>query len=104
MILVTFGFNRTALSATQAKLHFFRLVFGDRIISRKVNGVWPPRSCDITPLDYYLWDAVKDQCYAVKPATIDALKNNIREAICEIQLHTIDNAWLLHGRPRQPFE
>ena len=41
--------------------------------------------------EYYLWSAVKDKCYAVKPKTIDTLKNNIREAICEIQLHTIDN-------------
>ena len=30
-------------------------------------------------------------CYAGKPDTIDVLKNNIREAIAEIQLHTIDN-------------
>ena len=43
------------------------------------------------PLDYYLWGAVKDKCYADKPDTINALKDNIREAICEIQLHTIDN-------------
>ena len=35
--------------------------------------------------------AVKDKCYADKPETIDALKDNIREAIDEIQLHTIDN-------------
>ena len=26
-----------------------------------------------------------------KPEAIDALKDNIREAICEIELHTIDN-------------
>ena len=45
----------------------------------------------MTPLDYYLWDAVKDKCYAYKPETIDALKDNVREAIGEIQLHTIDN-------------
>ena len=45
----------------------------------------------MTPLDYYLGGAVKDKCYADKPETIDALKNNIREAFCEIQLHTIDN-------------
>ena len=32
-----------------------------------------------------------DKCYADKPETIDALKDNIREAIGEIQLHTIDN-------------
>ena len=42
-------------------------------------------------MDYYLWDAVKDTRYAYKPETIDALKDNIREAIGEIQLHTIVN-------------
>ena len=45
----------------------------------------------MTPLDYYLLDAVKNKCYAAKPDTIDALKDNIRQAIGEIQLHTIDN-------------
>ena len=45
----------------------------------------------MTPLDYYLWDAVKDKCYSDKSETIDALKDNIREAIGEIQLHTNDN-------------
>ena len=45
----------------------------------------------MTPLDYYLWRAVKDKCYADKQETIDALKDNIRKAIGEIQLHAIDN-------------
>ena len=53
------------------------------IISRSADVVWPPRSCDLTPLDYYLW-------VADNPETINALKDNIREAIGEIQLHTID--------------
>ena len=53
--------------------------------------VWLPRSCDLTPLDYYLWCPVKDKCYADKPETIGALKDNIREDIGEIQLHTIEN-------------
>ena len=43
------------------------------------------------PLDYYLWGAVKDKCYLDKPETVEGLKDNIREAIGEIQLHTIDN-------------
>ena len=59
-------------------------VFEDRIISRRADVVWPTRRCDLTPLDYYLWSAVK-------PETIDALKDDIREANGEIQLHTIDN-------------
>ena len=45
----------------------------------------------MTPLDYNLWGAVIDKCYAGKPETIDALKENIREAIGKIQLHTIVN-------------
>ena len=45
----------------------------------------------MTPLDYYLWGNVKDKCYADKPETIDALKDNIGVAIGETQLHTIDN-------------
>ena len=41
----------------------------------------------MTPLDNYLWVVVKDKYYADNPETIDALKDNTREAIDEIQLH-----------------
>ena len=50
-----------------------------RIISRRADVVWPPRSCDLTLLDHYLWGTVKR--YTDKPETIDALKDNIRAAI-----------------------
>ena len=63
----------------EAILDVLRNVFEDCIISRKADVVWPSRSCDLTPLDYYLWDAVKDRCYADMPDTIDALKDNIGE-------------------------
>ena len=86
----------------EATLDVLRPVFEDRIISRRASVVWPLRSCDLTPLDYYLWGALKE-----KPKIIDALKYNIHEAIGEILLHTIDNVlknwtnwnWcrLLHG-------
>ena len=75
----------------EATLDVLRPAFEYCIISRRADIVWPHRSCDLTPLDYYLWGTVKDKCYADKPETIDALKKNIREAIVEIQLHTIDN-------------
>ena len=58
-------------------------------------------------LDYYLWGAVKDKCYGDKLERIDALKDNMCEAIGEIQLHTIDviKNWTDRvGQPRQPFE
>ena len=66
---------------TEATLYVLRPVFEDRIISRRADVVWPPRSCDLSPLDYYLWCAVKDKCSADKPETIDSLKDNSREAI-----------------------
>ena len=75
--------------AAEATLNVLQPVFEDLIISRRADVVWPPRSCDLTPLDYYLWGAVKDKCYADKPQSIDALKDNVRKAIGEI--HTIDN-------------
>ena len=57
----------------EATLNVLRAVSEDRIISRRADVVWPPRSWDLTPLDYYLWGAVTDKCYADKPETIDAL-------------------------------
>ena len=87
----------------EVTLDVLRHVFEERIISRRAEVVWPPRSCDLTPLDYYLWGA---KCYADKPETIDALKDNIREAIGEIQLHKIDNVLKNWARlaMQQPFE
>ena len=75
----------------EATLDVLRPVFEDRIISRRADVVWPPQSCDLAPLDYYLWSNVEDKCHADKPETIEALKDNIRKAIGEIQLPTIDN-------------
>ena len=75
----------------ETTLDVLRPVFEDRIVSRRAVIVWSPRSCDFKPSDYYLWVAVKDKCYADKPETIDALKDNIRESIVEIQRYTINN-------------
>ena len=36
------------------RLNVLSPVFEDRIISDRSDVVWPPRSCDLTPLDYYL--------------------------------------------------
>ena len=38
----------------EATLDVLHPVFEDRIISRRADVAWPPRSCYLTPLDYYL--------------------------------------------------
>ncbi|GFV39533.1 uncharacterized protein TNCV_1367741 [Trichonephila clavipes] len=59
--------------------------FGDRPISRFGPVNWPPRSCDLTPLDYFLWGYVKSLVYADKPQTLDHLEDNIRRVIADIR-------------------
>ncbi|GFT89277.1 transposable element Tc3 transposase [Trichonephila clavipes] len=59
--------------------------FGDRLISRFGSVNWPPRSCDLTPLDYFLWGYVKSLVYADKPQTLENLEDNIRRVIADIR-------------------
>ena len=73
--------GRRYVPHSQVTQDVLRISFEDRIISRRADIVWPPRSCDSTPFDYYLWVTVNDKYYADKPETSDALKDNIREAI-----------------------
>ena len=79
------------LHTAEATFDVLRPIFEDRVISSRADVVWPARGYVLTPLDYYLWGGVRDKCYTDKPETIAALKHNCREAIGEIQLHTIDN-------------
>ncbi|GFT27101.1 hypothetical protein TNCV_4676161 [Trichonephila clavipes] len=46
---------------------------------------WPKRSCDLTPLDYFLWGYVKSLVYADKPQMLDHLEDNIRRVIADIR-------------------
>ena len=75
---------------TKATLDVSCPVFEDHIISCRADVVRLSRNWDLTPLDYYLWATVKDKYYANKQDTINALKDNIREAIGGIRMHTID--------------
>ncbi|GFV51809.1 DUF4817 domain-containing protein [Trichonephila clavipes] len=39
----------------RATIDLLKDAFGDRLISRFRPVNWPARSCDLTPLDYFLW-------------------------------------------------
>ncbi|GFT07990.1 uncharacterized protein TNCV_3347761 [Trichonephila clavipes] len=43
----------------RAAIDLLKDTFGDRLISRFGPVNWPPRFCDLTPLDYFLWGYVK---------------------------------------------
>ncbi|GFU66315.1 putative transposable element [Trichonephila clavipes] len=59
--------------------------FGDRLISRFGPVKWPPKSCFLTPLDYFLWGYVKSLVSADRPQTLDHLEDNIRPVIADIR-------------------
>lgn len=39
---------------------FLKSFFGNRLVSK---GLWPPRSPDLTPLDFFLWGHLKNKVY-----------------------------------------
>ncbi|GFX66336.1 DUF4817 domain-containing protein [Trichonephila clavipes] len=69
----------------RATIDLLKDTFGDRLISRFGPVNWPPRSCDLTPLDYFLWSYVNSLVYADKPQTLDHLEDNIRRVIADIR-------------------
>ncbi|GFS92250.1 putative DD41D transposase [Trichonephila clavipes] len=70
---------------TRATIDLLKDTFSDHIISRFGPVNWPPRSCYLTPLDYFLWGYVKSLVYADKPQTLDHLEDNIRRVIADIR-------------------
>ncbi|GFX26354.1 transposable element Tc3 transposase [Trichonephila clavipes] len=69
--------------------------FGDRLISRFGPVNWPSRSCDLTPLDYFLRDYVKSLVYTDTPQTLDHLEDNICPVNCRF---TTTNFGKSHGK------
>lgn len=76
-------FQQDSATAHTAKITLQKIqeVFQDRVIT---NNIWPPRSPDLTPCDFYLWGALKEKVYRSNPHTLDELKTNIRQEIAAI--------------------
>ena len=49
---IWFQQDGTIWHTAEATLDVLRTVFEDHIINRRADFVWPPRNCDLTPLDY----------------------------------------------------
>ncbi|GFV72866.1 putative transposase [Trichonephila clavipes] len=82
----------TTCHTARATIDLLKDTFGDRLISRFGPVNWPPRSCDLTPLDYFLWGYVKSLIYADKPQTLDHLEDNIRRVIADIRPQMLEKS------------
>ena len=68
---------------------FLNETFPNRWIGRDGPIPWPPRSPNITSLDFFLWGYVNDIVYKTKVRDMDELKQRISNAMT-----TIDEAML----------
>ncbi|KAJ4433388.1 hypothetical protein ANN_15647 [Periplaneta americana] len=73
--------DRTTAHTSSSSLRAITDIFEGRVIS---EGLWPARSPDLTPCDFYLWSSLKDRVYRSNPRTLDELKNNIQREIVKI--------------------
>lgn len=69
-----------------APAHFDRRVrqllisrFGERFIGRGAPIQYPPRSPDLTPLDFSIWGIIKDKVYSRNPSSLTELRQCIVE-------------------------
>ena len=63
---------------------FLNQQFPDAWTGRRGPVEWPPRSPDLSPLDFYLWGHLKFMVYQVKIQDINHLKERITDAIRSI--------------------
>ncbi|GFU34078.1 putative DD41D transposase [Trichonephila clavipes] len=82
----------------RATIDLLKDTFGDSLISRFGPVNWPPRSCNLTPLDYFLSGYVKSLVYADRPQTLDHLEDNICRVIADIRPQMLENSSKI-GRP-----
>lgn len=61
-----------------------REIFSGKLISRRGDINWPPRSPDLTPMDFFLWGYLKSKVYANQPTSLAHLKENIRHEMAAI--------------------
>ena len=70
---------------TRHEMQHLNDTFPNRWIGRGSTINWPPRSPDLTPLDFRLWGLMKSEVYRKKVDTRDELLVNIQDVIACIK-------------------
>ena len=72
---------------------FLKQHFPDRVIGRGFEISWPPRSPDLTPLDYWFWSLIKSRVYHNhKPSNIEDLRSRIEYEISQVTQEEVQEA------------
>ncbi|GBN57901.1 hypothetical protein AVEN_228741-1 [Araneus ventricosus] len=72
---------------------FLNTTFPQRWIGRDVVMAWPPRSPDLTPLDFYLRGYVKQHVYSERINVINHLKQRITDVVHSVTPDVLKREW-----------
>jgi hypothetical protein len=67
--------------------------FPDACTGRGGPIPWPPRSPDLTPMDFFLWGYVKKSVCGEKIGDLQHLRDRIATAIATVTPDIIQRAW-----------
>ncbi|CAH2010232.1 unnamed protein product [Acanthoscelides obtectus] len=79
--------NRLMFQQDGAPPHALRVrqyldqTFPDRWIGRRGAIEWPPRSPDLSPLDFFMWGHLKSKIYATQPTSLEDLRRIVNECL-----------------------
>lgn len=71
--------------------NFLNTHFSNRWIGRGSGNNWPPRSPDLTPVDFFLWGYIKNIVYFTPPTSPEDMKMRITNAFASITSNTLKN-------------
>lgn len=77
--------------STRLIIDYLNETYGEQWIGRGGPVLWPPRSPDLTKMDFSIWGYVKDQVYKIPPTTIEDMKNRIRNCFQNITVEMCRN-------------
>lgn len=72
---------------------FLQRQFPEKWIGTNGPLLWPPRSPDLTPLDFFLWGYLKDKVYATQPTSLDDLIQRIKNACETISSYMLNSVY-----------
>ena len=81
---VWFQQDGAAPHTTRGVLAHLRELFPGKVISKGGDVPWPPRSPDLSPLDFFLWGHLKGVVFAQPVPSLRALRALLSQAIASL--------------------
>ena len=86
-----FQHDNATTHTSKRTMEFLRNKFPEENLISK--PLWPPRSPDLTPPDFYLFGYLKSKVYAALPSSLEELKQSLTNEINAIQVSTLEKVF-----------